>query len=193
MADAHACVHQWRQARKHGQTTGENPIAPVAGELAREASLLCFDEFSVRDIADAVILSRVFTALFAAGVVILACSRSFSGSLAASAGLPAPLSNAPAPDPAAASSTHKPGWGEPRSAGVLVHARLLAQRLQGDLRLQHRADPSSCSLRRRLLRLATQQPLLQSSARSQNPGPIQPRPCVSVAIFRRPRRSASPV
>ena len=69
MADVHARLNQWRQARKRGEVTGEDPIAPVAADLAREASLLCFDEFSVRDIADAMILSRLFTALFAAGVV----------------------------------------------------------------------------------------------------------------------------
>ena len=59
MADVHARLHQWRQAMKRGEATGEDPIAPVATELAREASLLCFDEFSVRDIADAMILRAI--------------------------------------------------------------------------------------------------------------------------------------
>ena len=75
MADVHVRIHQWRMRRKVGEVSGEDPIAPVAADMAAEAWLLCFDEFSVRDIADAMILGRPFAQLFAAGVVVVATSN----------------------------------------------------------------------------------------------------------------------
>jgi len=81
MARIHDLVRQWREGDSKSRKTvfgthkGDDPIPPIAKLIASEARLLCFDELQVTDIADAMILGRLFEALFEDRVVLAVTSN----------------------------------------------------------------------------------------------------------------------
>jgi cell division protein ZapE len=77
MQDAHKRFHAIKRA--HPEIS--DPIPPLADMIAEEAALLCFDEFQVHDIVDAMILGRLFEALFARLVVVVATSNTLPDDL----------------------------------------------------------------------------------------------------------------
>lgn len=75
MADVHERIHAHRKLVKQGIAKEDDPIGPVSDQIADEVRLLCFDEFTVRDVADAAIMRRLFSKLFEHNVVVVATSN----------------------------------------------------------------------------------------------------------------------
>jgi cell division protein ZapE len=89
MAETHARIHEWRNLTHSERTrraefvreAGDDPIAPVARRIVSENVLLCLDEFQVTDVADAMILGRLFEKLLAYGLVLVLTSNTAPGRL----------------------------------------------------------------------------------------------------------------
>ncbi|MBL4689949.1 MAG: AFG1 family ATPase [Rhodospirillales bacterium] len=76
MQEVHRRLHSYREAVKAGEASeSSDPLAALGRVITERAWLLCFDEFHVTDIADAMILGRLFEVLFEQGVIVVATSN----------------------------------------------------------------------------------------------------------------------
>ncbi len=81
MLDIHARLETWRgvfraKRLQYGEQTGnEDPIPAIAKQIAGKTTLLCFDELQITDIADAMVVARLFNELFDQGVIVVATSN----------------------------------------------------------------------------------------------------------------------
>ncbi len=81
MLDIHARLKKWHEfsvqerAQQGSRSSDADPIPSIARKIADTTMLLCFDEFQVTDIADAMVLTRLFNELFAQGVVVVTTSN----------------------------------------------------------------------------------------------------------------------
>ena len=83
MTETHQRIHEWRNLSPRERSrrpefvreAEDDPIAPVAKRILSEAALLCLDEFQVNDVADAMILGRLFEKLLTSGVIIVLTSN----------------------------------------------------------------------------------------------------------------------
>jgi cell division protein ZapE len=83
MLETHQRIHEWRNLSQRERSrrpefvreAEDDPIAPMAKRILSEAALLCLDEFQVTDVADAMILGRLFEKLLTSGVIIVLTSN----------------------------------------------------------------------------------------------------------------------